>query len=326
MKISIIIPIYNVEKYLDACLDSVIHQTHQDIEIILINDGSTDGSLQICEKYKNSDGRILLINKENNGLAEARNSGFQCITGEYVCFADSDDVLAFDYVKKLIETSLKFDADIVECDFIKFETDDELQELKAERSDSGEEEYKVEVYNKVEALKLLLTDELRSIVWNKLYNRKLIGPILFEKGKIHEDQFWTHQIFAQADKVVHLRTPLYYYRIHSESIMGREYHLERLHDIEAFDEQVLYMRKNFPSLTTTAMRRLFYNVLRHYNLLKSSNLKGEAAERKNIISILRKYNHKEFIADWGKKETFWFKFLVCYPAFCYSLMKILKDF
>jgi len=325
MKISIIIPVYNVEKYLDACLDSVIHQTHQDIEIILINDGSTDGSLQICEKYKNSDNRILLTDKENNGLAEARNSGFPYITGEYVCFADSDDVLAFDYVKKLIDTSLKFDADIVECDFIKFKTDEDLQELKRELSDS-EEGDKTEEYNNVEALKLLLTDKLRSIVWNKLYSRKLIGPILFEKGKIHEDQFWTHQIFAQADKVVHLRAPLYYYRIHSESIMGREYHLERLHDIEAFDEQILYMRKNFPSLTTTATRRLFYNVMKHYNLLKSSNLKGEAEERKNIISILRKYNHKEFIADWGKKETFWFKFLVYWPTFCYSLMKILKDF
>lgn len=319
MKISIIIPVYNEERYLAPCLDSVLAQSYEDIEIILVDDGSTDRSWTIGEEYKSRDRRIVLIHKDHHGLSEARNAGIRQVTGDYVCFMDSDDVLSADFLKMLIETGLKFNADIVECDLLKFTTDEELLHLKGETEGAI-----VEEFNRTEALKLLITDRLRSLVWNKLYSRKLIGSVLFRKGKIHEDQFWTHQIFAKADKLVHLRLPLYYYRIHPDSIMGRKYRLERLHDIEAFDEQVLFMKENFPELTGLALQRLYYNVLKHYNLLKNSGLKEEADERKKLIGILKKYNTKTFIQGWGKKETLWFKFMVHSPALCYPLMRTLK--
>ena len=130
-KISIIIPVYNVEKYLSTCLNSVINQTYQNLEIILVNDGSTDACPKICEEYATKDNRIKVIHKQNGGLSDARNVGLKQTTGNLVSFVDSDDVLALDFYQKLINVLIKNNADIAECGFLKFENETSTWEAYA---------------------------------------------------------------------------------------------------------------------------------------------------------------------------------------------------
>ena len=129
--ISIIIPVYNVEKYLSECIESVINQTYKNLEIILVNDGSTDSCPQICEEYAAKDNRIKVIHKKNGGLSDARNIGLKQATGALISFVDSDDLLSLDFCQRLLDALIESDADIVECDFVKFEEEtEEINEVE----------------------------------------------------------------------------------------------------------------------------------------------------------------------------------------------------
>ena len=133
-KISVIIPIYNVEDYLPQCLDSVIHQTHENLEIILVNDGSTDSCTKICDEYAAKDNRIKIINQENGGLSVARNTGIRTATGDYIAFIDSDDWIVPNFCEILLITALENNAEMVECGFTKFENGNEIK-IKNEASE-----------------------------------------------------------------------------------------------------------------------------------------------------------------------------------------------
>ena len=181
-KISIVIPIYNVEKYLPQCLDSVINQTHQNLEIILVNDGSTDSCGEIGEEYAAKDPRIKVIHKENGGLSDARNAGIKVATGEYIAFIDSDDFVAVDFCEKLLETLLENTADVAECDFLAFENDRDLEKFSTDTKE------KIEVFETEAALELLMKEYFKQTVWNKLYRREVLGDFEFPVGKINEDE------------------------------------------------------------------------------------------------------------------------------------------
>ncbi|MCH5165997.1 MAG: glycosyltransferase [Clostridiales bacterium] len=235
MMVSVIIPVYNVSEYLEQCLNSVIGQSYTDLEIILVDDGSTDDSGEICEKYAKSDERVRVFHKENGGLSSARNCGLKQANGECVVFIDSDDYVDADYVKTLIDCVVKYDADICECEYVKFcegrvsEPVNHVKKSVTVRDD----------------IKKLLTDSGKGkplvVVWNKIYKRDLLGSTLFEEGRLHEDEFFTYKTLYGCKRYVRVNKPLYFYRQRSGSIMNGSKSMKSFADMrDAFRSNVDY--------------------------------------------------------------------------------------
>lgn len=203
-KVSIIVPVYNVEKYLRKCLDSLINQTLKDIEIICINDGSTDKSLEILEEYKNRDSRIILLNQENSGQSVARNRGIEIAKGEYLGFVDPDDWVDLDYYEKLYNTASTNDTDIAAGGIIRVTGIKKKKFLNFEK----------ETLTDNTKLKFELCDvPEKSYVWNKIYKTERLKEIglEFEKGIFYEDCIFTPQALFYLEKMVTVPNIYYYY-------------------------------------------------------------------------------------------------------------------
>ncbi len=197
--ISVIVPVYNVEKYLERCIKSILNQSFDNIELILVNDGSKDSSLEICNRYKDNDNRVTVIHKENAGVSSARNTGLDCCKGQYIGFVDSDDWIDSDMYEVLFGAINEYDADIAMCSYREV---DEYEDVVVS-------EYFVDslhVFNRFEALKsLLLLNKNYSIPiapWNKLYKRELLDNIRFVEGKIYEDIVFTAEVLFRVNKCV----------------------------------------------------------------------------------------------------------------------------
>lgn len=208
--ISVIVPVYKVEEYIQECIESVLDQTLADFQLILVDDGSPDSCGEICEMYATRDARVYVIHKENGGLSDARNVGLEKASGEYVFFLDSDDALAPNALKILYEVACREKADIVQGQF----TNDKMQlEQKIGQP--------MTVLSSEQALSsLLLMDEVQVMAWAKLYSRKLFKEIRYPVGKINEDNFTTYKLVCKAEKVALLPDLIYYYRINPTSIMN----------------------------------------------------------------------------------------------------------
>lgn len=306
--ISIIIPIYNVEKYLPACLDSIIDQNHKDLEIILVNDGSTDNSSQICEEYAAKDKRIKVIHKENGGLSDARNAGFEIATGEFISFVDSDDLISPDFCEKLINALLSNDADIAECGFLKFENPKEIKQFK--NSDSQ----KSEVLDTETALKRLMEVSEAAVVWNKIYRKEVIDNLRFPVRKINEDEYWTYKVFGNAGKIVKLPDTMYYYRQQQGSIMGQNYSLKRLDGLQAFEERIIYMKNHFPNLVNTAVRMYCFGGMHHYHqICKHPETDPKKVYRKKLRKLVKNYNKLSVLKNWYWKYIVWYQLFLWSP-------------
>lgn len=210
--ISIIVPVYNVEKYLKRCIESIINQTYQNLEIILVDDGSTDNSLKLCNYYKTKDKRIKVIHQSNRGLSSARNSGLKESNGDYICFVDSDDWINLNFVKVLFETSQNTNSQIVECKTKK------VYDFKEEKDMESFQVYSFTGKNCF--YEFIKGTYFKQTVWNKIYKRNIIEGMFFEDGKIHEDEFWSYQIFNRANKVTSIDFFGYYYFQRNGSIMN----------------------------------------------------------------------------------------------------------
>lgn len=215
--ISIIIPVYKVEKYLDRCVSSVVNQTYKNLEIILVDDGSPDNCPQMCDEWSKKDCRIKVIHKENGGLANARNSGIEKFTGDYVMFADSDDYLEPDMVEFLLDLSVKYDADVSRCGFF-FNYENDGSESVSE--------------NDTEILKLdrddriidLATSGFGGTAWNKLYKASIIKNNHYDKKDgCSEDIMHNYRVYKQAEKTVFYDVPKYHYVIRNDSITNNEF-------------------------------------------------------------------------------------------------------
>lgn len=315
-KISIIIPIYNVEQFLPKCLESIICQTYQNLEIILVNDGSTDHCPQICDDYAAKDNRIKVIHKENGGLSDARNAGYQLVTGDYLAFVDSDDLVSLDFYKNLLKISIERNADIVEGGVFKFTDEKDLQNFQ---QDNNVEEFETE-----KALEFLMKEKLKQVVWNKLYKTNIVNNLLFEKGKIHEDEFWTYQIFARAKKIVKTNYLLYFYRQQEESIMAEKYSIRRLYGVEAREKRLEFMEKNFPNLTHLAVMKFWHSAFNNYQaIVRNPNLDVDYTYRKNILEKIKKNIKPIHYADWKTKDVLWLKFFLLTPELCSKLRNFL---
>ncbi len=256
--ISVIIPIYNVEKYLEKCIKSVINQTYTNIEIILVNDGSTDSCREICEKYEKLDSRIRVINKENGGLSDARNVGINFSTGDYLAFIDSDDYVSDDYVEYLYNIICEKNVDISVCGFLEVTEDGKLV--------NNSEENNIKVFTDSDAIETMLYQrEFDHSAWGKLYKRNLFDNLRFPKGKLFEDIAIMYEIVSKVKNVGFGSKKNYYYLIRKDSIMNKEFNINKMDLIEFSKKMVLFVDEKYPNLKKAARRR---ENISNFNLLR----------------------------------------------------------
>ena len=211
--ISIIVPIYKVEKYLNQCVESIVNQTYRNLEIILVDDGSPDDCGAMCDAWAAKDGRIRVIHKENGGLSYARNAGMTAATGELIGFVDSDDFIAPEMYQFLYDHMTENECDISACGVQMVWEDRTSPQMLTNHG--------CYILDSQSAMQAIIDESsLKQPVWYKLYKTALVKDILFPVGKYHEDVFWSYQVVACASMVSVFDTPCYYYTQRSGSIMG----------------------------------------------------------------------------------------------------------
>ncbi|WP_342985836.1 glycosyltransferase family 2 protein [Clostridium saudiense] len=290
MLISIIIPIYNMEKYLDKCINSVINQTYKNIEILLINDGSTDSSIEICNRYKLRDKRIKVINTDNRGVAEARNIGIELAKGDFIGFVDSDDYIELNMFEKLFDLVNKNQCDMAICGY--FIEDERNRIIKV-----GDPKNEVNIFNTEEAMKALINNgNYTSFPVDKLYRKSLFNDIKYPKGKIYEDADTTYKLIHKCKRVIYDPEPLYHYVQRSNSI-SHSFRPEMMYRLEIDKNLTEFIKVNYPMLIKDVYP-IWYRT--NIQLLISMYLsKYEDDElykyiidniRKNIVYILKERN------------------------------------
>ncbi|MCR5557534.1 MAG: glycosyltransferase [Butyrivibrio sp.] len=230
--ISVIIPVYNVGNYLERCVESVCKQSYLNIEIILVDDGSTDDSGKICDEFGKVDDRIKVIHQTNKGLAGARNTGIDASRGEYLCFVDSDDYVHPDYVKYLYEICVDNHCQIGICGHCATDRMEKFHEV-----DWGG---KVLVCDRKQIFDDFYSENHVPIViaWNKIYSRECIGNIRYDEGFIHEDEATTFKYLYNAKRIAWGKERLYYYFDRTDSITGQEYSKKRLDILKAYENRL----------------------------------------------------------------------------------------
>lgn len=254
--ISVIVPVFKVEAYLDRCVQSIVDQTYKNLEIILVDDGSPDDCPAMCDAWAEKDSRIRVIHKENGGLSDARNAGMAVATGEYIAFVDSDDWVAQEMLQRLYEAMLRDDSDIAACTAQMIWEDNTPSQFLTVQMNS--------VLDRQEAQKALLEESLlKQPVWYKLYRREIIMSIPFEVGKYHEDVYWSYQAIGNANCVSLIDYIGYYYFQRSGSIMGEGYSIRRLDAMEAYERRYHYLAERFPELEQEARLSIVGNCIYH---------------------------------------------------------------
>lgn len=297
--VSVIIPIYNVEKYLNRCIESVMNQTYKNLEIVLVDDGSPDQCGNICDTWASKDSRIKVIHKKNGGLSDARNAGMDIAIGEFIAFIDSDDIVHPLFIQYLLETMLEQNADIVECGVRKINTD-----INFMPKNKGS----IISFTRIEALRELIFDgHIRQHVWNKLYRKRVIVDIKFPVGKINEDEFWTYKVVGKAEKICKIENELYGYFQREGSIMGTRYSIRRLDALEAKVERLDYISKFYPVLEEMA-RLNFYDSCRYAGQMSLKYIREKEERRSTIRKIKKLYSshsltREDFKKAKGKKKV-----------------------
>ena len=294
-KISVIVPVYNVEKYIRCCVDSIIDQTYENIEIILVDDGSTDSSGTLCDEYlaKESNNKIFkVIHKENGGTSSARNAGKKLATGKYIGFVDADDYIHPRMYEKMIEVMKETCSSIVVCRF-DYVSDDCVVNTCYE-----EDGKIIGTFTAKEALKNLLVDDSSvnsGIMCDKLFDINLFNGIDFPEGLRHEDDYLIHHLFGDASKVTYLSDKYYYYRIRSGSFMNR-FSLKNVDLLLAHEDRILYYKSKFPDILAKEIMfyanqvdYIYFKVLRYYPM----EIQLRKDIRRKLLCILTEaYNNK----------------------------------
>lgn len=316
-KISIIVPIYNVEKYLSQCIDSILSQTYKNLEIILIDDGTKDSSGMICDDYAKKDNRIKVIHQKNMGLSGARNTGLKNSTGDLITFVDSDDFIDNKMFETMLLSIKENDADIVECGTIfcdengNYIKDNTLNEVKIYKN-----EYQIK--------ELLMNEDITTTSWGKLYKRKLFKNFEFPLEKYHEDTFTTYKLLHLSKKTTVLNKGFYHYRQVDGSIMNSSFKLKHLDSIEATLERSKFIEKNYPEYKKYDYANIVYSCCKVYERILLSDFYDKKII-KNLQNLIRKYLIYFLIYSKSKKSTKLFS-IVCFfdMNVCKKIYKKLK--
>lgn len=253
-KISVIVPVYKVEPFLDKCISSIVNQTYKNLEIILVDDGSPDNCPAMCDAWAEKDSRIRVIHKTNGGLSDARNAGMAVATGELMAFVDSDDWIAPDMYEYLYQRLAEDNSDIAACGVQMVWEDKTPSRMLTQEGNC--------VLNQEEAMRAIIEESwLKQPVWYKLYKTALVRDILFPVEKYHEDVFWSYQAVGSAKKVSVSDHVGYYYLQRGGSIMGAGYSLKRLDAVEAKVQRCAYIQERFPALSPLAIKDLWFTCI-----------------------------------------------------------------
>lgn len=293
--ISVIIPVYNMEKYLYRCMESIINQTYVNLEIILVDDGSTDLSSKMCDEYVLRDNRIKVLHQKNGGLSNARNAGLEVATGKYITFLDSDDYVNVEYVDYLYQLIEQYDSDISICGMKRFE--EECQE------EDDESENLIKVYGNIEALEILCYQKgIANSAWGKLYKKDLFKEIRYPEGMLYEDLAVIYKLLYKADKVVQGNKKYYYYMQRRDSIMHQKFSEKSMDRIKVSSELLDFVRKSCPEILDAAYTRFFIS-----NIQVLREIPYKDGQYQEELSILKKnikfYRRKVIINPRAKKVT-----------------------
>lgn len=238
--ISVIVPVYNVKPYLSECVDSILKQTYENFELILIDDGSTDGSGDICEEYSKKDDRISVIHKKHGGPSSTRNVGVEFSKGDYIAFVDADDIITENYLEILYENIISYGADVSICKFLRFRNDEKPAVNSDNIPQTRDKKY---LFARLSGIGGDSTPYV--VAWGKIIRRNIAEKLLFPVGKWHEDEFYVNQLIKTAEVFVETPAELYFYRQRDDSIVGMQNRNDPRHlaVIEAFKERVEICRK-----------------------------------------------------------------------------------
>lgn len=295
--ISVIVPVYKVEPYLDRCVQSIVDQTYRNLEIILVDDGSPDNCPAMCDAWAEKDSRIKVIHKQNGGLSDARNAGMAAATGEYIGFVDSDDYLSYDMYQLLAERMRRDNSDIAACG---------VEMIFEDGAPSRMLTYSGESVLSAEEAMLAVVEEtwLKQPVWYKLYKTAQVRDIPFPVGKCHEDVFWTYQAVGRAKRVSVMDAPCYHYRQRSGSIMGEGYSLKRLDSLEAKQQRLEYLKVHYPALENAARIDLLFSCMYAMQMSLRHLLHQELAVAKSMI--VRTWNQSKGNVKIPFKQRVWY--------------------
>ncbi len=325
--ISVIIPVYQVEPYLRRAVDSVLNQTYRNLDIILVDDGSTDRCPKICDEYAASEARVRVVHKENGGLSDARNAGLDVAGGDYIAFLDSDDYYAPGFIEVLYDALIKHNAQVAQCSYVETGPGAALGDPKdlfeeATKNYFGGISREV-VCSKQELLEnqydTICEDATYYIVaWNKLYDARLWKEIRYPKGRIHEDEATTYKIFDQCEKGVYVRIPLYAYFSSAGSITRDKFKVKRLDWMAALTDRIAYFeQKGYVRPMIAALRaradgsiKYYYPLVRHVKdcgkqkkMLKGfvrealNSKAGSPEERAEFLSARVKTGYRIFLTS-----------------------------
>lgn len=323
-KVSIVIPVYNASKYLDKCVDSILSQTYKNLEVLLINDGSTDNSLEICNNYKKIDDRIVVIDVYNGGASFARNNGIDKSTGDYITFVDSDDYVADNYVEMLVNTLESNNYDICCCCCNKKYPDGKIEEeLFLEREISQKE-----------FIEGLFLQQGLGVCRNKIYKREIIGDTRFEESlKVGEDSYFNLCLSKKINKVKYISECLYYYCVNDQSLVRKysENYYENYYNAalktkkyvdENFDDEIINLCNNYVAFTLIL---IIVNYSCNFKRTKNIFKMKKNIKKISKISLYKKAIKNCNLKKLDKKRKITIIFLKCHLYFMVAMIGYLRQ-
>ena len=300
--ISVIIPVYKVEAYLTACVESVLAQTYQNVEIILVDDGSPDSCPRMCDEFAARDSRIRVIHKENGGLSSARNAGIDAAKGEYLAFLDSDDLWTPLFLERLYRAICETDADLAVCLFLRFRGDpptelpETAQTLTLTQRDAFEclfgvrNENMVVAPNKLYDRKLFTpVNESIVVAWNKLYPADSFREVRYPVGKLHEDEAVIHELLGLTQKIAWVEEAHYLYREAADSITTAKFNIRRLDEMYAKERRIAWFESHgMPDLADQTRLAYLSGLMRLYRTVQAE-LEDRAAAKEACQKIYDRF-------------------------------------
>ena len=316
--VSIIIPVYNVCDYLAEALDSVLAQSYRNLEILVINDGSTDGSGKICDDYARRDGRIRVIHQKNRGVSTARNAGLNATTGDLVAFLDSDDRYHDTFIESLVSVLLTENTDMAICRYTVHQTKGTMAYMGTETAYPAMEPG---IYDRIGMLRAFADRRASVYIWHSLYRRELWKDIRFPDGRLFEDFDVLYRIYDSCRTVSVVDQPLYMYRLHPESTNTASHSPRRIYDsIHVYSQFDSFIESNIPEVFSVEQLKKCRNseihtLMREYmNCIRQSTNHPDKALRKQIVGMCRKYG----TGGCGRKT----RAIYCMIRFCPRLLPL----
>lgn len=318
--ISVVVPVYNIEQYLRRCLDSIINQSYKKLEIILIDDGSTDSSGEICDEYKNKDNRIVVVHKKNEGVSQARNFGMSMATGDFISFVDGDDTIEKDMFFTLINNACKYNADLSCCGVRFIYLDGNESSVCIDK--------KPQKVNKQDVIKGFFCDSQMKIVlygpYNKLIKRDIIQKVSFDRNlRLGEDLLFVFECIQHCNNFVFQYDNLYNYIKREGSATTKEFSLKKLDYLIAGKKIVEVCKQQCPEEQECANNWYYINVLNHVRMLAAyPEVKGKCAEKYKMYCKYLKENKKIIWKQMTPKNKLTYRLIFMFPI-AFRILKVI---